>query len=144
MRLLLIFALTLALAGCGLFQPMGSWVELTSDADCGPLSDAIVVFVAQSVPTAGATIAIAELPAEQGGSRLSVEVREKLISRGYRPEVGDEGVNRLRYLVTRYGERILLRVTVNDTEASVLFARDSAGTLRADTPLTMRQKGKFR
>ena len=122
---------------------MGSWVELTSDADSGPLSDAIVVFVAQSVPTAGATIAIAELPAEQGGSRLSVEVREKLISRGYRPEVGDEGVHRLRYLVTRYGERILLRVTVNDTEASVLFARDSAGALRADTPLTMRQIGKI-
>ena len=142
MRITASLAVCLLLAGCGLFRPTGSWVELAAESDSGPLSEAIVVFVAQSVPENGASIVLASAPSEQNGNRVSLEVREKLLTRGY--QLADNGTagHRLHYYVSKYGDRTLLRVTLNDTEASVLFARDAGGALRAAAPLTMRQKGK--
>ena len=142
MRFAIIGAACLLLTGCGLFRATGSWVELSAESDSGPVSEAIVVFVAQSVPENGAAIILAAPPSEQSGNRVSIEVREKLLARGYQLADGTSSGHRLRYLVSKYGDRTLLRVSMNDTEASVLFARDAAGALRADAPLTMRQKGK--
>jgi len=134
----------ISLAGCSLIRPTESWVEMGADGDAVPLSETIVVFVAQSVPVAGgAAIILAAPPATQAANLVSLQVREKLEARGYTIAAGDAAArHRLRYLISTYGNGIILRITLDETEASVLFARDSGGLLRAGAPLAMRQNGK--
>jgi hypothetical protein len=137
--LLLIAVLAVApLAGCGIFRPIGSWVELAHDADAEPLAEAIVVFVAEAVTEPSATIALAPPPDDQAANLLTLKVREKLLARGYR--LGDQGPQRLSYFVSSYGGQILLRASFRQTEISVLFARDGNGALRASAPLARRER----
>jgi hypothetical protein len=137
--LLLIAVLAVApLAGCGIFRPIGSWVELTYDADAEPLAEAIVVFVAQAVTEPGATIALVPPPENQAANLLTLKIREKLLARGYR--LDEEGPQRLSYFVSNYGGQILLRASFRQTEISVLFARDGSGALRASAPLARRER----
>jgi hypothetical protein len=147
-RMLLVIAAILAaalLASCTLFRPTSSWVELAEDADAGPLSEAITAFVAEAVPERGAVIALAAPPEEQGGNLITLQLGEKLTARGYRLAGADDiGGRHLRYLVSRYGEGVLLRVTLDGAEISVIFARDAGGVLKAAAPLAMRQKAEMR
>ena len=129
------------LAGCALFRPNGSWVEMDAGMEVAPISDAIVVFVAQSVPQAGVAIVLAPVPEAQTSHPLAVEVRQKLTARGYRLDADGQG-RHLHYLVSPYRDQILLRVSLDGLECSVLFGRDDAGRLRAAAPLAMRQKGE--
>ena len=90
-----------------------------------------------------AIIALASLPEAQAGNPVTGQIRDKLSQRGYRfagPEAA--GQHHLQYRVSRYGQEVLLRVTLDGVEASVLFARDAQGVLKAAAPLAMRQKGK--
>jgi uncharacterized lipoprotein YajG len=140
-RVLLPVVAAALLAGCGLFRPNGSWVEMDAGMEVAPIADAIVVFVAQSVPQTGATIVLAPVPEAQTSHPLAAEVREKLTARGYR--LGADGQGRhLRYLVSPYRDQILLRVSLDGLECSVLFGRDDTGRLGAAAPLAMRQKGE--
>jgi hypothetical protein len=142
-RALLPALAAILLAGCVLFRPNGSWVEMDAGMEVAPIADAIVVFVAQSVPQAGAAIVIAPVPEAQTSHPLAVEVRQKLTARGYR--LGADGQGRhLHYLVSPYRDQILLRVSLDGLECSVLFGRDDTGRLRAVAPLAMRQKGETR
>ena len=128
------------LASCALFRPVGSWVEIAVEGDAAPISEAIVIFVAQSVPEAGATIVLAPPPADQQDNLVSRQVREELSGRGYTLAGAGSTGHQVSYLVSKYGEQVLLRMTLDRTEASVLFARDATGALRASAPLAMRQK----
>ncbi len=142
-RLLLAIFLIGLLAGCALLRPVGSWVELTHEADAEPLSEAIVAFVADSQNEPGATIALAAVPEVQAANPLTQRVREKLMARGYQlsePEGADGAA--LTYVVSRYGKQVLLRASFRQTAVSVLFARDGNGALRASAPLARREKGK--
>ena len=131
------------LASCSIFRPVGSWVELSDESDAGQVSEAVAVFVAQSVPESGAVIELAAVPAEQSANRLTGLIREKLTGRGYRLDPdGGAPHHRLHYLVSRFGDQILLRVNLDGLECSVLFGRDGSGQLRASAPLAMRQKEK--
>ena len=127
-------------ASCGLFRPVGSWVEIAVEGDATPISEAIVVFVAQSAPEAGATIVLGPPPADQQDNLVSRQVREKLSGRGYTLADAGASGHRVSYLVSKYGEQVLLRMTLDRIEASVLFGRDASGALRASAPLAMRQK----
>jgi hypothetical protein len=142
-RLLPMILIAGLFAGCALLRPAGSWVELASAADAEPLSEAIVVFVAESLNEPGATIVLASLPEDQASNPLTLRVREKLLARGYQfDETGSVHRDLLSYVVSRYADRILLRVTFRQTEVSVLFARDGSGALRASAPLARREKAK--
>jgi hypothetical protein len=145
-RILLMIAIIIAaglLASCTMFRPSGSWVELTDEPDAGPLSDAIVACVAEAAPQRGAIIELASLPEEQAGNPVTLQIREKLTQRGYRfASLEAAGQHHLQYWVSRYGQEVLLRVTLDGVEASVLFARDANGALKAAAPLAIRQKGK--
>lgn len=133
----------MALAGCAIFRPTGSWIELGENRDAGPLADAIASFVAETVPQPGAPIALIPPPPEQSGHLLTVQLREALAKRGFKlDDEGTENVHPLRYRVSSYQGGILLRVTLGGTEASTLFTRDSAGVLQASAPLALRRKGK--
>jgi hypothetical protein len=145
-RILMMITIILAaglLASCAMVRPSGSWVELGNAADAGPLSDAIVACVTEAAPQRGAIIALASLPEAQAGNPVTGQIRDKLTQRGYRfagPEAA--GQHHLQYQVTRYGQEVLLRVTLDGVEASVLFARVAHGVPKAAAPLAMRQKGK--
>ena len=145
-RILLTIAIIITaglLASCTMFRPSGSWVELSDEADAGPLSDAIVACVAEAAPQRGAIIELASLPEGQAGNPLTLQIREKLSQHGYRfASPGAAGQHHLQYLVNRYGRDVLLRITLDGVEVSVLFARDAGGSLKAAAPLAMRQKGK--
>ena len=142
-RILALIAVIIAAAltaSCGLFRPVGSWVEIAVEGDATPISEAIVVFVAQSASEAGATIVLAPPPADQQDNLVSRQVREKLSGRGYTLADAGASGHRVSYLVSQYGEQVLLRMTFDRIEASVLFGRDATGALRASAPLAMRQK----
>jgi hypothetical protein len=128
------------LAGCVMFRPLGSWVELRVESDAAPLAEAIVVFVAQSISEPNAAIALADLPQTQLGNPLTRQVEAELTGRGYR--LAPQASHHLCYWVSQYGDQILLRVTLDATEIAVLFDRDESRVLHAATPLSMRRKGR--
>ena len=142
-RLVLAIIIVGLLAGCALMRPTGSWVELGHHADAEPLSEAIVAFAAEALTEPGATIALAPVPDEQTANGLTLKVREKLLARGYRlSESSSADGAPLTYVVSSYRGQVLLRASLRQTEISVLFVRDSGGTLRANAPLARREKGK--
>ena len=145
-RILVMIAIIIAaglLASCTMFRPNNSWVELADNADAGPLSDAIVACVAEAAPQRGAVIELASLPEAHASNPVTLQIREKLTQRGYRfASLEAAGQHHLQYWVSRYGQEVLLRLTLDGVEASVLFARDANGALKAAAPLAMRQKGK--
>jgi hypothetical protein len=57
-------------------------------------------------------------------------------------ELGSADGAPLTYVVSSYRGQVLLRASFRQTEISVLFVRDSGGTLRANAPLARREKGK--
>lgn len=131
------------LASCAIFRPTASWIEVGEERDVGPLTEAIVSLVVENLSQPSAPIALVPPPPEQNGHLLTLQLREALTNRGFRlDDEGTENVHSLRYLVSSYQGGILLRVTLDGTEASTLFTRDSAGALRAAAPLALRQKGK--
>jgi hypothetical protein len=136
-------------AGCAMFRPTdASWVDASAETDAGLLSEAIVAFVAQSVPQQGTVVDVAAPPEAQSKNVITVQIREQLTGRGYRLEGPDSGPrHRLRYVITQHQDRILLRVTLEGPEVgscvmSVVFGRDGAGRLHAAGPVTMRRKGE--
>jgi hypothetical protein len=140
---LLAIIIVCLLAGCALMRPTGSWVELGQQTDAEPLSEAIVAFAAEAPTEPGAIIALAPVPEDQAANDLTLKVREKLLARGYR--LGEQGPANgapLTYVVSNYRGQVLLRVTFRETQISVLFVRDSGGTLRVSAPLARREKGK--
>ncbi len=144
MRALCILLLLVPLAGCAMFRPIGgSWVEPTAESEAEPLSETIVAFVAEFVPQAGAAIELVAPPERQAANMLTLQLRSKLAARGYKLEAQGAGArHRLKYVVSRFGDRLLLRVALDGVEASVLFGWDDGGALRAAGPLSMRKQGQ--
>jgi hypothetical protein len=142
-RLVLAIIIACLVASCALMRPTGSWVELGHQADADPLSEAIVAFAAEVLTEPGSTIALAPVPEEQTTNALTLKVREKLLARGYRlDDSGPANGSPLTYVVSSYRGQVLLRAAFRQTEISVLFVRDSGGTLRASAPLARREKAK--
>ncbi len=142
-RIVLVIIVAGLLAGCALMRPTGSWVELGHQADAEPLSEAVVAFAAEALTEPGAAIVLAPVPEEQTANSLTLKVREKLLARGYRlSESGSADGAPLTYVVSSYRGQVLLRASFRQTEISVLFVRDTGGTLRANAPLARRERGK--
>jgi hypothetical protein len=130
-RLVLAIIIVGLLAGCALMRPTGSWVELSHQGD------------AEALTEPGAAIVLAPVPEEQTANSLTLKVREKLLARGYRlSESGSADGAPLTYVVSSYRGQVLLRASFRQTEISVLFVRDTGGTLRANAPLARRERGK--
>lgn len=129
----------LALGGCALFSPTPSWVEEVNEADATELADAITGFLKQQWPVASTTLVLE--PPEQADNPLTPALEEALRQAGFAladPKAEVPGAHRLRYLVSPMGAGVLLRLQVDQTEASRWFVRDRAGALEAASPFTVR------
>jgi hypothetical protein len=136
---LMLLLLTLPLGGCALMMADRSWsVELT-DNDAQVVAETIAALVAGriQVDVKPINVAAAGIASHDG---LEARLATALESRGFRvdPPEAAQG-HTLRYLLTLYGEGYLLRVTLDDAEASTILARGDNGELLAAAPLALRE-----
>jgi hypothetical protein len=127
------------LGGCALMMADRSWSVELKDDDAQVVAETIAALVADRIQADGKPIIVtpAGIASHDG---LEARLATALKSRGFRvdpPETG-EG-HTLRYLLTLYGEGYLLRVTLDDAEASTILARGDNGELLAAAPLALRE-----
>ena len=132
---------TVALTGCAIFRPDGSWVDGVSERDAMQLTVQIADLAAQQLPP-GQTVRLALPPASATGQLVATHLKEALQGRGLTVTEGDapaKDAHALRYLITRYGEGLLLRVRIDTAEASTVLSRGRDGALIAGAPLAIRK-----
>lgn len=131
----LLIATTLALAGCAVPTKSDSWIEGNlSPADVQFLADAVVRVAKQRLPPASTTLVVA--PAGTTSSPLPEGIAEGLRKAGFAlassPQT--DKAHPLRYVVTPFDGRMLLRVTVDTMTTAQLFAPDGKGQLAPASP----------
>jgi hypothetical protein len=127
------------LGGCALMMADRSWSVELKDDDAQVVAETIAALVADRIQADGQPIMVtpAGIASHDG---LEARLATALKSRGFRvdpPETG-EG-HALRYLLTLYGEGYVLRVTLDDAEASTILVRGDNGELLAAAPLALRE-----
>ncbi|MGE5516190.1 MAG: hypothetical protein ACM31D_10255 [Bacteroidota bacterium] len=135
MRLAFLIATSLALAGCAVPSNTDSWVEgNVSSADAQVLADAVVRVAKQRLPPASTTLVLA--PAGTTSSPLPEVIAEGLRKAGFAlasaPQT--DKIHPLRYMVTPFDGRMLLRVTVDTMTTAQVFAPDGKGQLAPASP----------
>jgi hypothetical protein len=127
------------LGGCALMMADRSWSVELRDDDAQVVAETIAALVADRIQADGKPINVAAAGIASHG-QLEARLATALKSRGFRvdpPEVGTG--HTLRYLLTLYGDGYLLRVTLDDAEASTILARGDNGELLAAAPLALRE-----
>ena len=123
--------------------PNSSYVgPIDAPADAQVLAAGMADFMAARLPAASTTIALDPTAAGQAGNALTPVLVTALRERGFaianEHQAGMPGSHRVRYRVTPLDNGDLVRLTVDGTEASRFFARNTAGTLQAGGPYTVR------
>jgi hypothetical protein len=135
----MLLLLTSPLGGCALMMADRSWSVELKDNDAHVVAETIAALVADRIQADGKPISVAAAGIashDQLEARLAIALK----GRGFRvdpPETGEE--HALRYLLTLYGDGYLLRVTLDDVEASTILARGDNGELLAAAPLALRE-----
>jgi hypothetical protein len=116
-----------------------SWSVELKDNDAQVVAETIAALVADRIQADGKPIIVAAAGIASH-DQLEARLATALQGRGFRvdPPVTGEG-HTLRYLLTLYGEGYLLRVTLDDAEASTILARGDNGELLAAAPLALRE-----
>ena len=140
-RLMLVAISVTVLGGCAA-GPDSSYVgPIDTPADARVLASGLAEFLAAWLPAA-AMLALDPTPSGQDGNALTPALIATLRARGF--AIADDrkadkpGTHRVRYWVTPLDNGDLVRLTVDGTEASRLFARNSDGTLQPAGPYTVR------
>jgi hypothetical protein len=136
-RLLIVLLATALLSGCGVFRPETSWVDDVANRDAAQLSLRIAE-VAASRLAPGDRVRLASHRGN-GGEAMSAHMKAALQSRGLTVVEGSSDAHALRYVVSRYGEGLLLRVRLDDAEATTVLKQGRNGELITSTPLTLRK-----
>ena len=142
--LLFIFALIVAasLSACALFRIEASWVDDLDEADAVHVASTIAALVSDRIVPGDKAILLAPARMSESGDRLAAKLRALLEAQGHRLAGEDAhaaDVHRLRILITGYSGGYVLRVTLDDAEASTMLSRGSDGQLVASVPLTIRE-----
>lgn len=135
MRMVLLIAATIALAGCASPSITESWVEGSlSPADAQNLADTVVRIAKQRLPPASSTIALA--PTGTTTSPLPEMVADGLRKSGFAlaPSEQTDKANQLRFMVTPFDGQVLLRVTVDAMTTAQIFAANGNGQLAPVSP----------
>jgi hypothetical protein len=127
------------LGGCALMMADRSWSVELKDDDAQVVAETIAALVADRIPADGKPMVVS--PAgiasyDQLEARLATALKKRGF--GVDPPEATNG-HSLRYLLTLYGEGYLLRVTLDDAEASTILARGDKGELLAAAPLALRE-----
>lgn len=132
----------LLLGGCAGVGPRSSYVEAVAPADAPVLAADIAGFVAERLPAAATTLALDAPAGAMSNDSLTPVLRGELRRIGFGvADAGQQapGAHPLRYLVTPLDAGLLVRLHVDRTTASRLWLRNSAGTLQAGSPFTVRE-----
>ncbi|HYF90218.1 conjugal transfer protein TrbH [Azospirillum sp.] len=132
----------LLLGGCAGVGPRSSYVEAVTPADAPVLVADIAGFVAERLPAAATTLALDAPAGAMSSDSLTPVLRGELRRIGFGvADAGQKapGAHPLRYLVTPLDAGLLVRLQVDRTTASRLWLRNSAGTLQAGSPFTVRE-----
>jgi hypothetical protein len=127
------------LGGCALMMADRSWSVELKENDAQVVAETIAALVADRIQADGKPIIVAAAGIASH-DQLEARLATALQGRGFRVDrpVTGEG-HTLRYLLTLYGEGYLLRVTLNDAEASTILARGDNSELLAAAPLALRE-----
>ncbi len=144
--LLFIFALIAAasLSACALLRANASWVEDLEDPDAQIVAVTVAAWVANRIAPGEKPILL-EPPAIAQSDRLTPKLKSQLEAQGYSFAAEDahaSDVHHLRILITAYSSGYVLRVSLDDTEASTLLSRGGDGQLVASVPLAVREAGR--
>ncbi|AWK88612.1 conjugal transfer protein TrbH [Azospirillum thermophilum] len=137
-----VVGVALLLGGCASFGPRSSYVEAVTPADAPLLAADIAGFVSDRLPAASTTVALDEPAGELASDSLTPVLRDELRRIGFGVAGADQkapGAHALRYLVTPLNAGVLVRLQFDRTTASRLWLRNSAGTLQAGSPFTVRE-----
>jgi hypothetical protein len=130
------------LGGCALSLKEASWAENLSPGDASAIAEIVAGIAAdRSVPQDGAITLILALDDDDPGA-LGNAIGEALRRRGYTVVSGKHGArpaHRLRFFVIAYAGGYLLRVLIDDTEASTHLTREPGGLLAPAAPLTIKE-----
>lgn len=135
MRIVLLIAATMALAGCASPSKTESWVEGNlSAADAQNLADTVVRIAKQRLPPASSTIALA--PTGTATSPLPEMIANGLRKSGFAlaPSEQTDKAHQLRFMVTPFDGQVLLRVTVDAMTTAQIFAANGNGQLAPVSP----------
>lgn len=145
LRLAPVLVMAGSIAACALGSGNSYVDRVETPADARVLADEIADFVAGQLPAASSTVVLVPTPSDQAANGLTPALVAGLRDRGFAVAdarlFGAPGTHRIRYLVTRLDNGDLLRVTIDGgaAKASRFFVRNSAGTLQAGGPFTVRQ-----
>ncbi|MBC7907090.1 MAG: hypothetical protein H7Y60_10135 [Rhodospirillaceae bacterium] len=135
MRMVLLIAATMALAGCASPSKTESWVEGNiSVADAQSLADTVVRIAKQRLPPASSTITLA--PTGTAASPLPEMIADGLRTSGFAlaPLEPTDKAHQLRFMVSPFEGQMLLRVTVDSMTTAQIFAANANGQLVPVSP----------
>ena len=132
----------IALGACTV-GPNSSYVgPIDAPADAQVLAAGMADFMAGRLPAASTIVALDPIAPGQAGNAVTPALVTALRERGFaianEHQAGMPGSHRLRYWVTPLDNGDLVRLTVDGTEASRFFVRNTAGTLQAAGPYMVR------
>jgi uncharacterized lipoprotein YmbA len=142
MRRFLIMIAMASLSACGLIRPNASWVDDMPQKHAASIAEIIAMLAVERIPPGSKPLGLAPAPLTQSGDTLTASLTSALKARGYRlltEETDGEDHHSLRYLVTAYQGRYLLRVTAGGAETSTLLKPGPDGQLIATAPLSVRE-----
>jgi shikimate kinase len=139
---LLVIAAAAILSGCAVFRSdSSSWVEGVPETDAAPLSAQIADLTAARVAR-GEKVRLADTHDNAASQAVDASLKAALAERGIAVTGdADDGVaaHTLRYIITPYGDELLLRVSLDSQEAATVLVRDPSGGLAARAPLSVRE-----
>lgn len=144
MRIVLPLIAAVALSGCALARANGSFIAELPETDAVPISTRIAELAAQRLPR-GAKVLPVRAAGDNAASREVVaRLDEALLARGLVIASDHAAKDRhtLRYEVTPYGGAWLVRVHLDDAEATTVMTRRHDGMLIATSPLTVREAAR--
>jgi hypothetical protein len=145
--ILFAFMFAVLLTGCATLEAGsgGSWVEPLAARDAPRLVAVIGDLVQQRLPPAKATLVIEPPQSGQTDNPIAAQLADALRRKGYalvEPAQAGADAHHLRYLITRRGDGVLLRVVLDRIEASRILVRGKSGELEASAPFAVREASR--
>ena len=144
MRKVLVVLAALTLTGCAVLRADGSsWVEDVPEGEAAQLAARIADLAAGQLAP-GDKVRLAAGRDNAAGREVETHLKAALQARGINVAegAGEAAPRTMRYLVTLYGKELLLRVRVDDAEATTMLARGKGGEIIATSPLAVRKVQK--
>ncbi len=130
-----------SLGACALLRANASLRGDLANADATVIAVAIVTFITDRIAPDDKSILL-EPSIDDGGDRLATSLASQLEARGYRFErdaANSPDGHHLRILMPVYGGGYLLRIRLDDAEASTILSRSADGQLITGAPLSVQE-----